>query len=211
MILILISVASVFFFKLGREKKGELWIPWLFTGILLGSWIFGGIYAFVLGLWSYTWGLPLQLCDLAVFLIIASLFSKSRWIWYLAYYWILCGSIPAVLVPDLPVDFPNPFYLLFFLVHGGVIVLLFYLVGKGRQIERSSIKQVWIMSHLYVIVVALFNLLFQTNYLFLCAKPSQFSPLDWFGPWPIYLFALECYFIVALYFWYAVSKKLNRL
>ena len=59
------------------------------------------------GFWEYTWGLPLHICDLAILAVAFSLFKHQQFIWELAYFWGLGGTLQAVLTPELTVTFPD--------------------------------------------------------------------------------------------------------
>jgi len=162
------------------------------------------------GIWSYRWALPLHLCDLAVFGVVLALLYPISLIGEMSYFWVVGGSIPAVLTPDIVVTFPNPFYFLFFLTHGGAIVSVFYLVASRTIIlSWNSLRRVWIITHLYAGFIAVFNTTFGTNYLYLCERPDQFSPLDYLGPWPIYLIGLEILFIISLFLSYSIYQIIH--
>ena len=51
----------------------------------------------------------------------------------------------------------------------------------------------------YTLLVAGINLVLDTNYLFLRAKPQGASIMDYFGPWPIYI-AGNVVLTIALFF-----------
>lgn len=208
-ILTAIAIGTVVVVRFGRQKKGRAVIPMVLAGILLGSEFTLAYLAIEQGIWSYRWALPLHLCDLAVFGVVLTLLYPIPLIGELSYVWVIGGSIPAVLTPDVSVWFPSPFFLLFFVAHGGAIISAFYLVASGTiTFSWHSLRRVWLATHLYVGVIAVFNTVFETNYLFLCEKPGQFSPLDYLGPWPIYLIGLEVLFTASLFLSYAVYQVL---
>jgi len=133
-------------------------------------------------------GLPLELCDLTLWLTVASTMTLQPAVFEFAWLAGLGGSAMAVLTPDLwaaPLSYPTIY---FFVEHGGVIASLLYLVWAGLARPRPGC--VWRTLgavNAYALLVGVFNALFHTNYMYLCRKPSSASLLDFLGPWPIYL------------------------
>ena len=58
--------------------------------------------------------LPLQLCDLAVWLAALAALSSSAWCFDLVWYWGLSGAGMALLTPDLWTPFPSYLAIAFF-------------------------------------------------------------------------------------------------
>jgi hypothetical integral membrane protein (TIGR02206 family) len=137
-------------------------------------------------------GLPLQLCDLALWMTIAACFARKPWIFEVAYYTGLGGSAQAVLTPDLWEPFPSYPTIYFFLAHAGLMVVILALIWSGQARPRPG--SLWWglgAANVWGLAVGLFNAMFGTNYMYLCRKPAGASLLDWFGPWPWYLAAGE--------------------
>jgi hypothetical integral membrane protein (TIGR02206 family) len=159
-------------------------------------------YAFNLykGWVHFPYGLPLNLCDIVVWLTIVAAITSKQQAFELAYFWGLAGSAMAVLTPDLGVpliSYPG-FY--FFTAHGGVIVtLLFFVWGRIAEPRQGSFWKAFLILNLYAAFIGLFNAIFKTNYFYLCAKPTGSSPLDYMGTWPLYLLTGELFAILA--FW----------
>jgi hypothetical integral membrane protein (TIGR02206 family) len=151
-------------------------------------------YAYVLaqGWVQFPHGLPLELCDVTLWLTLAAVFTLRRWAFELAYYWGVAGTSMALLTPDLWEEFPSYPTVQFFVAHGVVVVLILTLLW-GRLI-RPGPRSLWravIGVNLWAAAVGAFNLAFDANYMYLCRKPDQPSLLDWFGPWPWYLLGAE--------------------
>jgi hypothetical integral membrane protein (TIGR02206 family) len=142
-------------------------------------------------------GLPLDLCDVTLWLTVYALATLAPWALEAVYYLGLAGSGMALLTPDLGgVPFPSYPAIQFFLAHGGVVTSALFLVLAGVVRPRPG---AWWRAFLgvngFAAAVALVNARFGTNYMYLCEKPRSGSLLDLLGPWPWYVVAAE---VVAL-------------
>lgn len=137
-------------------------------------------------------GLPLQLCDLALWLTVIAALTLKPWSFEVSYFAGLGGSTMAVLTPDLWAPLLSYPTIYFFLAHGGVIVTILYLaLAKVACPRPGCVWRVFAILNVYAAVIGLFNSIFQTNYMYLCRKPAGASLLDFLGPWPVYLAAGE--------------------
>jgi hypothetical integral membrane protein (TIGR02206 family) len=158
-------------------------------------------------------GLPLQLCDIAVWVTVIACLRLSVVATELDYFAGLGGSAMAVLTPDLWAACPSYPSIYFFLAHGGVIVAVAMLVfGRIVILRKGCVWRVFGLVNVYVGAVAVFNWIFGTNYLYLCRKPGSASMLDLFGPWPLYILVAEA-FALALFaaMWLAVPRPTPRV
>jgi uncharacterized membrane protein YwaF len=55
--------------------------------------------------------------------------------------------------------------------------------------------------------VGIVNLLLGTNFMYLRHKPSVATPLDWMGPWPVYIGVCG---VVALVLFHALALPFRR-
>jgi hypothetical integral membrane protein (TIGR02206 family) len=137
-------------------------------------------------------GLPLELCDLTLWLTVISTFTLQGVAFEAAWLAGVGGALMAVLTPDLwapPLSYPSIY---FFLAHGGVITTLLFLVWS--KLSRPRPGCVWrtlALINVYMALVGTFDAVFHTNYMYLCRKPLSASLLDLFGPWPYYIAAGE--------------------
>jgi hypothetical integral membrane protein (TIGR02206 family) len=151
--------------------------------------------------------LPMHLCDWASIAVIITLVWRRQLLYELAYFWGLAGTLQAVLTPDLAEQFPNPFFISFFVEHCGIIVgVLFMTWGLGMRPRPGAVWRVFLWTQFYVVCAAGVNWTFATNYGYLTHKPVHSSLLDYFGPWPWYILSLEglavvLYTILYLPFW----------
>ena len=135
--------------------------------------------------------MPLHLCDLALFACAIACLGRNQRIFEIAYFWGLAGTLHGLITPDLEHAFPAREFWFFFLGHGGIIgSVLFMVAGMRMRPQRGSVFRVFFTTLVYGAVAAIFNLLFDTNYGYICAKPVSASLLDLMGPWPWYILSL---------------------
>ncbi len=171
------------------------------TGWTLGHWWRAG----TLTVWDV---LPFHLCDLLILVAIVALLGGSRRATELLYFWAGAGTLLALLWPDLGFGFPDPGFVSFFLLHGLVVVAAAVLViGLRRPPAPGALWRVFLATNAYAGLVGVFNLAFDTNYLFLCRPPAAPTLLDWMGPWPWYLFAADA---LALFLFWLLALPWRR-
>ena len=136
--------------------------------------------------------LPLHLCDAAVLLAAFALVAQWRGAAELLWFWAIGGTSLAMLTPDLALGPPDWRFVSFFAIHGSVVVSAAVLaLGLGLGPRPGAPWRALLVTNLYALAVAAVDFRFGQNYLFLRAKPDAWTVLDWFGPWPVYLFACE--------------------
>ena len=149
-------------------------------------------------LFPYT--LPLQLCDILVWVAVVSALTTYRWPRVLLYYWGLTGTTMALLTPDVSTATFSYLTIRFFVSHGGIIVVVLFLTWKKSL--RPGLGSWWralLALHLYAAGVGLYNYMFGTNFFYLCEKPAEASLLNYLGPWPWYILAGDA--IALALFW----------
>jgi len=128
-------------------------------------------------------GLPLQLCDAAVWFSILAGLSGTTLIVEFAYF---AGGGMALLTPNL---LPTDPAVYFFLAHGGIVVCMAALVyGSARKFSHVSVWRAFGLLLGYAAFVGLIDRLSGANFMFLLRKPNAATPLDQMGAWPWYLF-----------------------
>jgi len=132
--------------------------------------------------------LPLNLCDLSLWMTVFTLLTLRPWLFDAAWFVGIGGASMAVLTPELWAPFWSYPTMYFFTAHGGVIASLIFLAWSG--LARPRPRAFWramLVLHTWAAAVGLFNLYFDTNYMYLCGKPHAPSLLDYMGPWPWYI------------------------
>ncbi|MBO0756602.1 MAG: TIGR02206 family membrane protein [Bradyrhizobiaceae bacterium] len=146
---------------------------------------------------------PMYLCDWAAIAVVITLVWPNQWTYELCYFWSLGGTLQALLTPDLRYGFPHTQFISFFVEHGGIIAAVVYMtLTTGMRPVPMSIVRVLGWSAVYFVAALLVNLMLDTNFGYLRAKPEQPSLMDYMAPWPYYLaqlvllaiiFCLVCY------------------
>lgn len=134
-------------------------------------------------------GLPLQLCDLTLWMTVALLFTLKPSLFDYVYYWALTGTSMALLTPDLWEPMSSYASIQFFIKHGVVVISVLYLVwARVARPRPGSVWRAFLLLNVYAGAIFTFNWTYHTNYFYILRKPAQPSILNWFGPWPIYIF-----------------------
>ena len=133
---------------------------------------------------------PLQLTDLATVAGAIALWSQRHWAYALTYYWGLVLSTQALISPALESpDFPHYQFIAFWAIHLLVVWAAIYLTwGRGMRPTWRSYRIAVMVTAAWAVVTFTFNTITGTNYGFLNRKPATASLLDFFGPWPVYVF-----------------------
>jgi hypothetical integral membrane protein (TIGR02206 family) len=132
--------------------------------------------------------LPLELCDAALLLAVVTLLRPRRAAAELLYFWAGSGTLLALVTPDLAWGFPRWEFVVFFALHGLVIVAALVLVfGLGMHPRRGAVGRALLCTAAWAVGAGVVNVLLGTNFMYLRRKPVLPTPLDWMGPWPVYI------------------------
>ncbi len=145
-------------------------------------------------------GLPLQLCDATLWMTVLALFTLNPLAFEIAYFAGLGGAGMALLTPDLWAPLASYPTIYFFVAHGLVVACTLMLLWSRQAWPRpGSPWKVFAALNVYAVAIGIFNLIFKTNYMYLCSKPASASLMNVLGPWPWYL--LPCEAVALAIFW----------
>jgi len=186
--LVAIAVATAVLVVLARRGPGP-WLKVLALVLVLDEvswWVYllaGGQPGSVLAQ-----SLPLQLCDVAIFVTAAALWARAPLLVEVTYFWGLAGTLQALLTPDLPQHFPSYPYFQYYIAHGGVVAsALLLVVGLRIHPRPGSLLRMAAVTLAYVALVGVVDAITGADYMYLRAKPPSATLLDVLGPWPWYL------------------------
>ncbi|ASA22974.1 TIGR02206 family membrane protein [Paenibacillus donghaensis] len=168
-------------------------------------------------LWRTRSSLPLELCGITLLLSVIMLLTRSRLLYSFLFFAGIGGAFIALLTPNLVYPFPHFRFLLFFVAHGSIILASLYMTWvEGYRPTWKSLFFTMLGLNMVAALVFAANRLLDSNYMFLAHKPSTYSVLDYFGPYPYYLLVEEAFaFLIFLlmymiFFWLPGRMKPGR-
>ena len=183
-----IAAATIGLVVAARRTPGD-WLK-VMAGVIVAVEVSWWVFVLAGGVPGATvaYSLPLQLCDAAIFVAAAALWTRHRLLAEVTYFWGLAGTIQALLTPDLPQQFPSYPYFQYYIAHGGVVAAALVLViGLGIRPRPWSVLKVAAITLGYAAFVGLVDASTGADYMYLRAKPPSPTLLDVLGPWPWYI------------------------
>ena len=115
----------------------------------------------------------------------------------IVYFFVLSGTLQAIITPDPEGGFPSYGFFKYWIVHCGlVIVVIHHLIAFKLFPRAKGILVTFMWLNIYILCLIPINLFLDANYFYLMRKPITPTLLDFFGPWPNYIFATEVLAIV---------------
>ncbi len=153
--------------------------------------------------------MPLQLCDVSAALAVWTLLRRDARVFEPLYFFALCGTLPALLTPELAADFPDPRFGDYFVSHGLVVVAtLVASAGLRLQVTPGACLRAFMLLNGWVAFTGAVNVVLGTNFLYLCHKPVDPTLFDALADWPGYLAQLE---VIALALFYMAELPWRRV
>lgn len=202
-----VLLAAVFAFVQRRIVPRARWLRIGLGLVLLGDSAFWYTYLAVTGQRIFPSMVPIEVCNVTLYLVALVLFTRNAALFDVAYYWALAGSSMALITPDVTGHFPSIATVQFFVEHGLSVTGVLYLVWSRQARPRpGSIARTMIAGNLLAVFDGAFDWIFKTDFMYLCAKPARVSLLNILGPWPWYIatsegVALILFLLLYLPFW----------
>ncbi|WP_299227690.1 TIGR02206 family membrane protein [uncultured Psychroserpens sp.] len=150
------------------------------------------LYTFVFETYNVKTDLPLYLCSLMSLLIPVFSYYKRYWMFEVLVFWIIAGTLQGVLTPDIAVGFPSFDYFRYWVVHLGLLIIIFYAIFVfNMKPSFKSIFKSFFALQLYIVLMIFLNFILDANYCYLNRKPESASLLDYFGEWPYYIITAQ--------------------
>lgn len=173
-ILFIALVASIFIYMIKNEsKKFELFIgiTLIIQQLFLYSWYFIGKFK------TFTEGLPLYHCRIAIiFIAIGLVFNKNTFM-KIGSYWGIFGSISALLFPGLdPFSFPHITQFSYFIGHLFLLWGSVYILAvKNICMSKSDFKNILIFTNIYHLSMFIINNIIGSNYGYMNFPPININ------------------------------------
>ncbi|WP_370391093.1 TIGR02206 family membrane protein [uncultured Winogradskyella sp.] len=215
LLVILLTVAMAIglplFGKKFLNQTQNLWIGRCLA-MLISGWVV--LYVFILfclGKFNHQTDLPLDICNLIGLLLPILMWKPSQKYFPFFYFYIMAGTTQPVFAPHLFNGFPNFVFLKFWILHSGLIVyILFISVTLDYKVKLKDIWPVFLGLQVYALFVFIINKIIGSNYIYLIEKPPTASVLDYFGPWPVYIFVADLIFLVLCFLVYLPYLKASK-
>ena len=169
------------------------------------------VYHIVIGQYDFQEDLPMYLCSFMGLIIPVFTYNRKFLGFEILIFWIISGTIQGVVTPDITYGFPSFDYFRYWLVHIGLLTIIFYfiLVFKYRPTIKSVLKS-YLALQVYILSMMVFNLICHSNYGYLNAKPKSASIADYLGDWPYYIIKADVILLVVFFAIYGVFKFSER-
>lgn len=158
--------------------------------------------------------LPLQLCDITVWVAAAALVFRREILQHLAWFWGMGGGIPALFLPVRGAPFPGWFYFEFYLAHGGIIVAaLLIVIAFGVRVRVATTIRAMVITGAVAVAAGILDVATGGDYMYLASLPSITGPLQALSSWPLYRVALclVAALVMVLLGWVAREREAPEL
>ncbi len=165
--------------------------------------------------WTASSGLPLQLSDLATFIMIAALaWNRSRRLAGVAYLLAVPSALLALSFPAPGAIPPSPLYFAFWVDHASLLAgaTVIGAARPGPDVGWGMVVLAWVATTALASADGLVNMATGGDYMFLRSPPPGWDPLRIMGPWPVYVVAgfLVCPLLLAAVAWPALALQGTR-
>lgn len=194
------------------------WGAWLLSSMLFAYGVVSYARLIMGGDFNLQTGLPLHLCDVLVIICICALLTRKHWLFEISYFFGLAGTLQTLITPNLDAGFPTFRCLIFFWMHGVILVAICFMIGAYRfSPSKGCIGRMMIAINLYVAAALLTNWLTGGNYGFLSEPPlnqeNLILAISRWAPWPWYILVLEIIALASFFIYYApwlIKDRLTR-
>jgi hypothetical integral membrane protein (TIGR02206 family) len=162
--------------------------------------------------YNFQTDLPLFICSLMALLIPLFTYYRKYWMFEILVFWIIGGTLQAVITPDITEGFPSFDYFRYWIAHLGLLTVIFYFIFVFKMKPKlKSVFKSFMALQMYVVLIMVVNYVLNANYFYLNEKPKSVSLLDYFGEWPYYILVGQLIIIPLFLFIYIPFYLSGRL
>ncbi|MDF2865305.1 MAG: Integral rane protein [Clostridia bacterium] len=162
---------------------------------------------------TYDWrlDLPLHFCFITGYIFMYVLITGNRKLYSIIYFFTFVGPIPAIIWPDLKFDYDRLIFWQFIISHHFMLLSSIYvLVVLKYKIHKKDILKAYVTGNLIVFVMAIFNGIFNTNYIMMGQLPAHIYRIYPFVEYMPPIFWLELVALTAIFIAYIPAYLLNK-
>ena len=203
---------SIKYFNEVQKQKTIHYFAWFISITVIGF----HLYRMLFDNYNFKIDLPLYLCSLMALLLPLFTYFRKYWMFEVLVFWIIGGTLQAIITPDITEGFPSFDYFRYWIAHLGLLAVIFYFIFVfNMQPKLKSVFKSFLALQVYVIFMVLVNNLLDANYFYLNEKPKSTSLLDYFGEWPYYilvgqLIIIPLFLLIYLPFFLANRKSFSK-
>ena len=141
--------------------------------------------------------IPLHLCNFLPFILIWVYATGNRKVWGTVFFWIVLGVSQANLTPSVEFSLFHYDAIRYWMVHMGLVLLALYpaVIWKWDLKRKDLLRTVGWLNVAAAIIYGV-NLLLNSNYMYVMAKPPGTTFFSLLPPWPTYILVLEVILVV---------------
>lgn len=160
-----------------------------------------------LGVFDIQNDIPLHLCNFLPFVLVWVYATGSRKGWGTVFFWIILGVSQANLTPSVEFSLFHYDSIRYWMVHMGLVLLALYpaLIWKWELKHRDILRSVGWLNGVAALIYGI-NLLLNSNYLYLMAKPPGTTFYSILPEWPVYILVIEVILVAWSYMVYGLFK-----
>ena len=206
-VICLLTISSVLLFFNRASSEWKLWFTKFFAYTSILVYVVTTVVAIFEQEWNIQDFLPLHLCTISFFICILVLLTKKQWLYELALLVAMPSGLHSALTPELSMGISNWYLFEYYFVHGSLMLVPLYLtIVLGMRPSIGSWWKTFLRVQIGAVIVFPFNFIFDTNYMFLAAKPLVENPFL-IGDWPFYIFFLELFVFLHILLIYTITPK----
>ena len=163
------------------------------------------------GIFDSTKDVPLHLCNFLPFIMVWIYATKSRVIWATTFFWVILGVSQANFTPSVEFTLFHYDAIRYWMVHLGLVLLAIYpAIAWKWTLEIKDVGRTVLALNGVAIIVYGFNLLLNSNYMYLMDKPPGTTFYSILPDWPYYILVLEVILIVWSLLLWGVFRLISR-
>jgi hypothetical integral membrane protein (TIGR02206 family) len=192
--LFICTIIGFFILYVGKrkwDKEQQFDYAAMICGFLFFLQLFKTCIRLILGNFDKSVDLPLQVCNLMPLALYFAFKFRSKNIFSIFFFWIMCGTLQANFTPTLYDHFPHYESIRYWLTHAIMPFMAVYgLMIIGWKITFKDAIMSWISMTLGAYLMYWINKPLTANYWFVNQKPQGKTIYDLLGQWPDYMFQL---------------------